>query len=157
MTSEQVVNAGGPVTVGPGITFVVQELPMEGEIGLRAKFRALARDAFGPGSFYANILPAAKWARDQGQHQDAAQLVGSVASLIATRAGASEDAAEVYRQSPDGVAWELYYRTRKTHPEADRNEIRACLNEVNALEVHLAMLEALSPKAQTTPNGSPSG
>lgn len=155
MTAAEAVNAGGVVTVGP-VSFVVRELTIEAELGLRAKLRSLARDAFGPGSFYANILPAAKWARDQGQHQDAAVLVANVAPLIATKAGASDDATEVYRQSPDGVAWELFFRTRQTQPNATRDEIRAIINEVNALEVHVAILEAIAPKAPT-PNGSPSG
>ncbi len=156
MTSEQAVNASGPVTIGP-VTFEVQELSIEGEIGLRAKLRSLARDAFGPGSFYANVLPVAKWAREQGQHQDAAALVASVAPLIATKVGASEDATEVYRQSADGVAWEIFFRTRKTHPEATRDEIRATINEVNAIEVHLAMLEAVAPGKTQTHSDSPSG
>lgn len=156
MTAEQAVNAGGPVKIGPA-TFVVRELTVEGEVGLRAKLRSLARDAFGPGSFYANVLPVAKWARDQGQHQDAAALVAAVAPLIAAKAGASEDATEVYRQTADGVAWELYYRTRQTHPEAERQEIRALINDVNALEIHLAMLEALDPGKARTPSTSPSG
>lgn len=155
MTAAEAVNAGGTVTIGP-VSFVVRELSIEGELGLRARLRALARDALGPGSFYASILPAVKFAREQGQHQDAAILVQSVAPLIATKVGASEDATEVYRQTPDGVAWELYYRTRQTQPDASRDEIRAVLNEVNALEVHLAMLEAIAPKVQT-PNDSPSG
>lgn len=151
MTGEQSVNAPGTVTIGP-LIFLVQELPIEGEIGLRARLRALTRESFGPGSFYANVLPAVKWAREQGLHQDAAALVASVAPLVATKAGASDDAMEVYRQSAEGVAWELFYRTRKTHPEATREEIRAAINEANAVEVHLAMLEAIAPKAMT-PNG----
>lgn len=156
MATDQIVRACGPVSIGP-LTFLVQELPVEGEIGLRAKFRAMARDAWGPGSFYANVMPAAKWAREQGQHQDAAALVSAVAPFIATKAGASEDAAELYRQSPDGVAWELYFRTRQTHPDATQNEFRAVLNEVNALTVHVAILEALAPKVPPGDGTTPSG
>lgn len=146
--------AQGNVEIG-GVVFVVQELPVEGELGLRAKFRALARESFGPGSFYANVMPAAKWAREQGQHQDANILVQSVAPLVAMRAGASEDAAELYRQSPDGVAWELFYRTRQTHPEATREEFRAIVNEVTAVETHLKILEAIDPGKAETPSDSP--
>jgi hypothetical protein len=148
MTSEQAVNAPGTIQIG-SLIFAVQELSIEGEIGLRAKLRALTRESFGPGSFYANVLPVAKWAREQGQHQDAAALVASIAPLVATKTGASDDATEVYRQGPEGVAWELFFRTRKTHPESTREEIRAVINEANCLEVHLAMLEAIAPKAPT--------
>jgi hypothetical protein len=154
--SQQMTTAQGNVTIAD-LVFVVQELPTESEIGLRAKLRAEARKAWGPGSFYANVLPVAKWAREQGQQQDAAQMVASVAPLIARLDGASEDAAELYRQSPDGVAWELFFRTRKTHPEADRAEFRAIVNEVNAVEVYLAILEAIAPGKELTPSNSPSG
>lgn len=148
--------AQGEVKIGP-LVFVVRELSVEAEVGLRAKFRAAARESWGPGSFYANVLPAAKWAREQGQHQDAAALVAAVAPLIAAKAGAGEDAAELWRQSADGVALELFYRTRATHPDATREEFRACVNEVNALEVYLQILQALDPGKAATPVTSHSG
>ena len=148
---QQQTRAQGEVTI-EGHVFIVQELPVEAELGLRAKLRALARESFGPGSFYANVMPAAKWAREQGQHQDANIMVQAVAPLIAMKAGASEDAAELYRQSPDGVAWELFYRTRDTHKEAQRDEFRAIVNEVTAVEVYLQILEAIDPGKAATPS-----
>lgn len=151
----QVVNQG-EVRIGH-LVFVVQELPFDAEVGLRAKFRAEARRALGPGSFYANVLPAAKWAREQGQHEDAARMVAAVAPLVATAAGASEDAAELFRQTPDGVALELFHRTRQTHPEAVREEFRAIVSEVNAVELYLQILRAIDPGKAGTPSSSPSG
>lgn len=151
----QAVNQG-EVRIGP-LVFVVQELPFEGEVGLRAAFRAEARKALGPGSFYANVLPAARWAREQGQHEDAARMVAAVAPLVATAAGASEDAAELYRQTPDGVALELFHRTRQTAPEATRAEYRAVVTEVNAVEVYLQVLRAIDPGKAATPSDSSGG
>lgn len=146
-----VVRAQGAVAIGPA-SFVVQELPVEAEVSLRVRLRALARQQLGPGSFYANIYPAAEYARKLGQHQDAANLVSSVAPLIATQVGASEDAAELYRMTPDGVAWELYYRTRETHPDAEMKEFRAVLNEVNAFGVYMQILRAIDPGKAETPS-----
>jgi len=147
-TSEQLVNAGAEVRVrgaGGPVTFLVKELPVEGELGLRARFRAAARKALGPGGLMANVLPVAKWLRAQGEHDDAARLVGGTAPLVATKVGASEDAAELYRQTPEGVATELFWRTRETHPDAEEAEFRAIVNEVNAAETYLAILAALDP------------
>lgn len=144
------LKAQGEVRIGH-LVFVVKELSVEAEMGLRTKLRACAREAFGPGSFYANIAPVAEFARKQGYHQDAAALVQSVAPLIAMRAGASEDAAELYRQTPDGVALELFFRTRETHPAAELAEFRAIVNEVNAIETYLAILKAIDPGKAETP------
>jgi hypothetical protein len=52
---------------------------------------------------------------------------------------------EAFRATPDGVAVELYFRTRQTHPELNMDAIRAVVNETNAIEVHLAILGAIEP------------
>lgn len=146
----------GTVKLAPDVTLVVEELVTDAEYSLRSKLRSLARDSFGPGSFYANILPVAKWARDRGEHADANMLVSQVAGMIASKMGASEDATEVYRQSPDGLAWEIFFRTRNTHPDVSQKEIRAVINEVNAIEVFVSMMEAIAPKALNTSTPSSS-
>lgn len=153
---DRLVNAGGEVRVGD-LVFLVRELSVAGEIGLGNRFRALAKKAMGPGSFYANARPVLDYLREQGQHADRAALMAEVSRLVATGAAASDDAAEEFRRSPDGVAEELYWRTRQTHPDATLNEFRAAVNDVNALEVHLGIMEALAPKAATTPSSSPAG
>lgn len=156
MNSQQVLNASGPVTIGP-LTFMVQELSIQAEVGLLRQLRTLARKALGPGSFYANALPTLEWMKAQGHHGDRQHLMEIIGRLIATGGNVSDDALDEYRRSPDGVAEELFWRTRKTHPEAQRDEFRVVVNDVNALEVHLAILEAVAPKNEpggaTTPSG----
>jgi len=142
--SEQLAAAQGVVTIGPA-SFVVKALPFEEEVSLRALMRAKARDAWGPGSFYAQVMPAAKFARENGEHRDADLMVQAVAPLIAMRAGASEDATDVWRRTPDGVAFEVYHRTRDTHPDCTLQEIRAVVNEVNAGSVFAQVARALDP------------
>ena len=87
---------------------------------------------------------------------DATVITERVAPLLGELVKSPETIPAEYRRSPDGVAEELYWRTRKTHPEAQRDEFRVVVNDVNALEVHLAILEAVAPKnepgAATTPS-----
>jgi hypothetical protein len=161
MTAEQVVNAGGPVELrdaaGKVVTLFVLELSTQAEIGLLRKLRALARAALGPGSFFAAALPALNWMKEQGHHADRAHLMEIIGRLIATGGGVSDDAADEFRRSPDGVAEELFWRTRKTCPDVTLDELRAAINEVNALEVHLAILDAIAPKAPPASGATPSG
>jgi hypothetical protein len=126
-------------------------------LGLLNHFRKRAKEAWGPGSFYANARPTLDWLAQQGLGADRSAMLQTVAGLVATGAAASDDAAYEYRQTPDGVADELFWRTRQTHPEATLAEIRALVNDANALEVFLAAQDAIAPKKATTPSGSPSG
>jgi hypothetical protein len=155
MNAEQVVNAAGPVQIG-SLTFMVQELSVQAEVGLLRQLRVMARKALGPGSFYASALPTLEWMKTAGYHGDRQHLMEIVGRLIATGGNVSDDVLDEYRRSPDGVAEELFWRTRKTHPDAARDELRVLVNEVNALEVHLAILEAIAPKnalgGDTTPS-----
>jgi len=136
---------GGPVTIGP-LTFTVMELSVAGEVGLGNRLRALAKKAMGPGSFWAEALPVIDWLKKQERPAEASAQQRITAELVATKAGVSDDCMAEFRQSAAGVVEELYARTRKTHPDATIDELRACVNEANALEVHLAICEAISPK-----------
>lgn len=161
MGTESLINAGGAVEVlcadGKTLTFVVQELSTAAEIGLLRRLRVMAKQALGPGSFYAAAMPTLNWMKEQGQHADRAQLMEIIGRLVATGGHVSDDAADEFRRSPDGVAEELFWRTRKTSPEAARDELKAVINEVNALEVHLAILEAIAPKAPAPDGPTRSG
>jgi hypothetical protein len=161
MTAEQMVNPGGPVELrdatGKTVTVYAHELPTQAEIGLLRRLRAMARQALGPGSFYTAAAPTLKWMKDQGLHEDRAHLMEIVGRLIATGGGVSDEAADEFRRSPDGVAEELFWRTRKTCPDVELADLKAAINDVNALEVHLAMLDAIAPKAPTAPGPTRSG
>lgn len=151
MSGEQLVNAGGAVEIlcdgGKTLTLFAQELSTQAEIGLLRKLRAMAKAVLGPGSFYAQALPALNWMKDAGHHADRAHLMEIIGRLIATGGQVSDDAVDEFRRSPDGVATELFWRTRKTAPEASLDELKAVINDVNALEIHLAILDAIAPKA----------
>lgn len=145
------VRKSGPVAIGT-LTLVVEELSIEGEFGILAHMRGRAKKALGPGSFYANALPVAAWLRASGEAGEAGALMAETARLVATGASVDDAAAWAFRETPDGVAAELFLRTRRTHPEATESEIRAVVNDANALEVRMGVLEALSAKKAPTPS-----
>lgn len=148
--------ATGTVDVA-GRVFVVTELPTEAEFGFGSMLRLKAREQMGPGSFFAPALPVADWLRSQDRHGEANGLLRTAAELVLSKAGASDDAGYDYRQSPDGVAFELFTRTRATHPEATEKELRAVITAVNAAHVHQQIVRAISGPKAKTPSGSPSG
>ncbi len=136
--------------------FTVTELPGEAEVGLLAQLRLKAREAFGPLSFFRDALPVVDALKAAGRHDEAAGLQAQAGQLVLSRSGASTDAAYDFRQTPDGVALELFWRTRATHPEVAREQFRAVVTEANALAVHHLILRALEGKAETR-SPSPSG
>lgn len=147
----ETVRKSGPVTIGT-LTLVVEELSIEAEFGILAHLRNRAKKALGPGSFYANALPVAAWLRAQGEAGEAGALLAETAKLVATGAACDDAATWAFRETPDGVAAELFLRTRRTHPEAAEAEIRAVVNDANAQEVRMLMLEALAAKKAPTPS-----
>jgi hypothetical protein len=149
--SSDSLRRSGPVTIGP-LTLTVEELSIEGELGLLNHLRKRAKEAMGPGSFYANSLPVAEWLRANGKGAEAAALLADTGRLVATGAAPDDAAVWAYQESPDGVADELFWRSRKTHPEARREEIRAVVNDANAVEVRVQMAEALGAKKVPTPS-----
>ena len=141
--SADVVGAGGPVAVGP-VAFHVLPLTVREEAGLLARLRRRAKEAMGPGSYYTNAQPTLAWLAANGLHADRAVLLAEVARLVATAAPVSDDAAYDYRQTPDGVAEELFVRTRQTHPAATLEELKAVVTDFNAADVFHQMLAAVS-------------
>lgn len=148
-----VVRRSGPVAIGD-VTFTAEELSIEGEVGILNRLRRLAKDALGPGGFYKNALPVAKWLREQGEGAEAAALLAETARLVATGGPLDEAAVWEFRQTPAGVAAELYMRTRKAHPDTREDELRAVINDANVVEVRLQLLEALADPKAPTPSGS---
>jgi len=150
MSHEHLVNAGGEVKV-EHLTFRVAELSVAAEAGLVNRLRSMAKAALGPGSFFARAAPVIDWLKLQGRHADAAVLQKTVSEMVAAGAGLTPDAVQEFNQSPDGVAEELFWRTRRTHPDVTRDELGAVINQVNALEVYVAIQDAVAPKKATTP------
>lgn len=147
----EAMRKSGPVKVGD-LTFVVQELSVEGEIGLLNHLRRRTRESWGPASYFANTLAVAKWLRENGHPGEAAALTDKAAGMVATKAPPSDEAVWEYAETPDGLADILFGRTRLTHPDATRAEIRAVINEANAPEVSAQLADALDAKKAAAPS-----
>lgn len=147
------IPASGEVKIGSHV-FTVKELTIEMEIGFGNTIRRLAKKALGPGGFYANARETLEYLNSINQPADRNTLMQVVATLTAQGASVSDDLAYEYRQSPDGVAEELYWRTRDNHPDFSKQEFRAVINDVNALEIHLQIMRAISPKEKTPSQSS---
>ncbi len=155
-TAEQLVNAGGEVKIGR-LSVWVRELPLASEIRLRNKLGAMARDALGPGQFYHNSLPVADYLRSIDRHAEAAALLQATGELVANKSVLSGPAVDEFAQTPDGLVEELFWRSRAAHPDLTREELAAVINDANAIDVAIAIGEALAPKKAQTPAASSGG
>lgn len=141
--STSTVPVAGEVVVG-GRSFTITELPLRDERALIAGLDRIARETLGPGGLFARFAPRLEWLRAKGLTREASALVETLARMeLEPASGADLDAAV---QSAKGVALELYYRTRKAHPETKLEEFQAVVTDVNALDLHWAIRDALSPK-----------
>jgi hypothetical protein len=155
-SAEQLVNAGGEIKIGR-VSIFVRELPLAGEIRLRNKLAAMARDALGPGSFYANTLPVADWLRSQGRHGEASALLQTTGEMVANKSVLSGPAVDEFNQTPEGLVEELFWRSRADQPDLTRAEIAAVINDANADDVSRAIERALDPKKAAIPAASSDG
>lgn len=144
---------GGTIEV-EGRLLTVQKLTVSGELALLSALRAGAKRSFGPGGYFQRARASLDWLRDQKMHAEHAQAVAEIARLEATGAGASDDATDEFARTPDGLAVELFWRTRKTHPEVTEREFRAGLSDANALDVYLSLRAAVSDAGKAATPGS---
>lgn len=143
--STTTVPVAGEVVAGDR-SFTVTELPLRDERSLLAGLDRIARDLLGPGGYFARFRPRLDWMRANNMAREASALVEVLARMeLEPAAGADLDAAV---QSAKGVALELYYRTRKAHPETKLEEFQAVVTDQNALDVHWSIRDALSPKGK---------
>jgi hypothetical protein len=146
---------GGAVAVA-GRTFIVKKLSVAAEYALGQMQAAAAKAALGDGGFYSRNAKFVDHLRAQGRHADADAAVRRIVEMEVAGEAMSPEAVEAYRRSAPGLAAELYHRTRQTHPEVAADELAAIVTPVNAPEVFLALLDAItSEKKPPTPSASP--
>ena len=80
--------------------------------------------------------------------------VQELTRLTATKTKPGFDAVFDFRQTPDGLAAELFLRTRKTHPELAEAIIRSQLNDVTAWQVCAEMMEGLAEDSKRRSAGA---
>lgn len=148
---------GGPVQVA-GREFLAAALTTDGELALWHHLRAVADRQAGPGGLFARMAPKLKWLRESGLEPE-----WRLATLETTRlagspgGGVTDEQVLEARFTPEGVAVELYHRTRQHHPDVPLDTLKAIVTEANAVEVFQAVDRAVRPKKAPAPSAPPSG
>jgi hypothetical protein len=145
----------GLVTLGDR-DLIVSKLSIEDEAALRTALDKGAFESLGPGGYFARIAPTLAWLRDNKLLPEWQLAVTETTRLQATGQPPSDDIVMQFRQSAKGVALELFFRTRKTHPEIRSvKELEAVITDANATVIHRQMIEAItggSDDPKETPN-----
>jgi hypothetical protein len=144
MTNADLMTTEFPITLPDGTVLTVQKLSVIGEQKLFQELASRLLTSFGPGGYFANAKPALDWLQSQGMGAAYAQAVSDLTRLTATRALPDMQAVDDFRQTPDGLAAELFLRTRKTHPDLAEPLIRTQLNPLTAWQVATALWEGLA-------------
>jgi hypothetical protein len=136
--------ANGEVTVTIGVLSVREEQALL--LDLRRKLR----ESYGPGGFFANAKPYLEWLKSQKLSAEYSLAVSRITEMEASAELPTEQAAETFRQTPTGVAIELWHRARKYDVCVTLQDLRSIITEVNALEVHLQLIEAITGLGKDT-------
>lgn len=130
--------------------FIVCKLPSAQEQGLINELTRQAKAAMGPGGFFQASRESLLWMRENGMQAEWQVATTHIAALVGMKANPSPDAVHEYRMTPNGVALELYLRTRETHPEISYEKIRATITEVNALEIFCQIMDVITDDKKST-------
>lgn len=157
MTAEDLMTTEFALDVN-GTAYTVSKLSVIGETRLFKELGRRLHASYGPGGYLANIRSALTWLESQKMHAAYQQLVSDAGRLEMVKAVPGIDAIDEYRQTPDGLACELFLRTRKTHPDLAEPVIRSQLNELNAWQICVELWEGLAAdhkRRPADPDGDP--
>lgn len=153
LNSESQVSTRGPVKIADRV-FMVCKLSITKEDGLLQLLYRLAKEAYGPGGFFQRLQPKLEWMR-QNMPYAMETALKQTTNNEELGVDVSPDEMMRYRATPKGVAREMFERSRETHPEIELSEWESIINEVNAHEVHLQILEVITDKGKVqTQDGS---
>lgn len=125
-------------------TFVIQKLSASGELSLFDALSAAAKKEAGPGGYLARASEMLDWLKKNNRGQELAIAVNKLVEMDAQGVNLSQDAVAQFRQTPKGVALEMFHRTRVAHKEVSLADFQAIITDANAVEVFLAMMEVLT-------------
>jgi hypothetical protein len=145
MTTNDNVPGGGIVGIVAiaGREFHVKKLSTRAEYGLDAHLARRAKETMGPGGYFERAARVLDWLRDTKRVSEWRAMTEELTRLQCQLGAAPADT-ELYRQTPDGLACELWHRTRETHKEVTEADLRAVISDVNAPDVYYQLLEVLS-------------
>jgi hypothetical protein len=132
-------------------------LSIREESALVLELRRRVKESFGKGGYFERSSVALSWLKDQNRMAEFATAVQRIAELEAQGELPSGDPVDLFRQTATGVAIELFFRTRRTHPEVSLAELQSIITDANAIEVHLEILRALTEKKTARPSETDAG
>lgn len=145
---------GGVLKIGAA-EFFVRKLSVVRENALWDHLASEAKKSYGQGGFVEKGAGLLEWMASTGRGNMMEAALRKLVEMEAKDEPPSLAAIEKYRRSPDGVALELWHRTRDDHKDMTREKYRAVVNEVNALDLYLQIGDLLEKKPSATPQGSP--
>ena len=152
MSGVAVASPGGLISIGSA-KFYVEKLSTRGEFDLLKRLNDLWYELSGPGGLFTD--PRRKsmldWMLRSGMGAEWESLVRMTAENTLARQWVADDQLDKVRRSADGVAIEIYERTRGKHPSLTVEELKAIVTSVNANEVHEQILAAIG--GSTDPKG----
>lgn len=148
MTLEDAAGRTGTVTVGPK-TLTVGPLSQADEVRLLDQLRAMLKAERG------DYLTANKAMVEAAAPQDRGVVVETLVRMEAQREPISFRAADEYRHTPKGCAFELYTRAKKFTPGVTLAEVEAVVTAANCVEVAQQLAEAIAPGKAPTRSASP--
>lgn len=135
----------GPVRIGDRV-LMVSQMSLRQEQALLLQMRQAVKLANAPGGFWKTSQPSLTWLKENKMLDEFKESCQYIAALEAHQELPAGNYIELFRTTAEGVAIELFGRTRNTHPEISLEELKAVITEPIAFEVHLQMLEAISEK-----------
>lgn len=147
--SASIASPGGTVYVGDRPVPILK-LSTAGEIAFQNDLARRAKKALGSGGYFERSRDALEYLKANKLYGEFELAVKHIAGMEAGGSLPSGEAIDAFRQCADGVAVELFWRTRKSCPDMKLEEIAAVITETNALDVHLQILEVLTDGHKST-------
>lgn len=147
--NEALMTPGGTVRIGDR-ALTVLKLPARAEYGLGVAMAAACKESFGPGGYFQRAAKALAWLREQKMQAEWSVAVRSITEMEGLGSMPDAAAVEEFRQSPKGVALELFHRTRQTHPEVTLSELESVVTAANAPEVYQQIQQAVADEGNGT-------
>lgn len=147
MDAQQLSGSGGIVRIGD-LVLHVEELPFRQEYDLYQSLKRLAKED--RGDFLVAVEPMLDRLRKKGTPEAAAQaavILQEVARMEARQELPADEAADGMRLKPKGAVLELWYRSRRLHPNLQMRDLEAIITDANtARDAFFQIREALGSK-----------
>ena len=138
---------GGLITIADR-EFYVRALGIRQEHALGVELRRRVKQSYGSGGYFQKCQAQLEYLKAAKLLAEFTAAVTRLTEMEANGELPSGDAVDQFRMTPDGVAIEVFYRTRDTHPEVTQKEFISIITETNAIEVHIQILKVLSDEGK---------